>query len=707
MLATTHCLRTRSNIKEIKKLDNNLIAIATQLHGIRMFSHQDCENRSTFSHEHLNSETASVSFSPNGEFVAFNQGSFIFIVHIPSKEVLKTIKADDEKIQKLQFDLESKYIIAATASGRVLQYRYDGSSLIGRLYSFEYKNTKASLVSAFAFYANIMACGGNDGTLFTINLHSRANKLEIKNDASRITSICFLDANTLLSANTKGCLHLNSAKTGKLIKKVESGFVKITQIFLMPNPKYFMLIGGTKDVAVYDSQTLKLLHNKYIEFEEPVTRLEIADDNTILAILKHQSIEKVLLPTAEKLKSFLVSGEFNKAYELVKKDPLLLGTKEYKVLEIAYNKLYKQAQNALIKGDKQTAVKLTQMFKYIDAKREDIAMLFNAFENYTRFKTLYIEKKYALCFAMAAKFPPLKDTFQYSKLEELWDDTIKNAQRQIEHGHDENAVTLLKEFATITEKRPFIKLILHHNAELVKFLQAIELKDYTTIDTFVQSNPVFTLIPQYKNIEEEMHLQLAHVQKHIDKCDLKTAVTKLSKLQNIDSIQEQVNEQKEECRAVKKLQDAYKINNFIQCYEIIDTNASLNSTELGKMLQKHWLELISRCEESALKGNIPKIKEELGELIQLQTRRDKIGDLFRLAFHTKIKALVAKKLYKNSEAIIYSYIDIFGLDNEIKAIMKTYEHRSKEKLAITQDSGNRTSRDKWIDSQEIMGDIAS
>lgn len=706
MLETSHCLRTRSSIRELKKLDNNLIAIATTQHGVKIFSHDECENKNSLTHEHLNSETTAVSFSPNAEFLAFAHSHFIFILHMPSKIVLKTIRSDGEVIQKLSFDLESKYIIAATATGRILQYRYDGSSLLGRLYSFQ-QNTqtksKASIVSSFAFHKNIMACGANNGSIVTIDLHSRANKLIITNDNSRVTSLCFLDASLLLSADDKGSIYLNSTKTSKLLNKVDSCFTKITQVLLMPNPQSFMVIGNTKDVAVYDSQTLKLLHSQYVEFSEIVTSLEIADANTIIATLKHTSIEKIDLPTAEKLKYFIISNELNKAYDLVKKDPLLLSTREYKVLEIAYTKRYKQALDALVKGNKDIALKLTQMFKYVDSKKEEIDLLFKSFENYTRFKSLYIEKKYALAYAMTVKYQPLKETFQYIKMEELWDDTVTNAQRQIEHGHNQNANTLLKDFATILDKRPIIKIILNYNDDFIAFNKAIQIKDYKTIHQISKDNALFTLLPAYKNIQEDMEKELSNVSKYITSCDLNSAVAKLSKLQNIDSIKERVSEHKEDCKALKRLQDAYKVNNFIQCYEVIDSYPFLSTTKLGSLLGEHWSGFILECEAFALKGNVKDIKEKLGELISVQTRRDKIGDLFRLAFHTRIKAFVAKKTYKKAEAIIYSYIDIFGLDNEIKSIMKTYESKSKSQLAITNNPNNRDKRDKWINSEAIMG----
>ena len=708
MLETSHCLRTRSPIRELKKLDNNLIAISTLRSGIKIFAYDTCHNVENISHEHLNFQTTAVSFSPNAEFIAFSESSYIFILHIPSNIVLKTIRSDEEVIQKLTFDLESKYIIAATKSGRVLQYRYDGSSLLGRLYSFENTKTKIkptrSVVSAFAFYQDLMACAGNNGTIFSINLHSRANKLIIKNDTARVNSLCFLDAIYLLSADTKGCVYLNSIKTAKLIKKIDTGFVSITQILLMPNPKYFMLIGNTKNVAIYETSSMKLLDAKYVEFQERVTHLEIADKNTILATLEHASIEKIDLPTAEKLKSYIVSNDLNKAFDLVRKDPILQGSKEYEVLEIAYKKVYNKALDALINGNKKLALEYTKMFKYVDVKRKDIDMLFTSFENYPRFKTLYIEKKYALVYAMAIKFPPLSKTFQYAKVEELWVEAFANAQRQMDYGHKENATTLLKGFVTVLEKRPLIKLMLNHNKDLQVFLRALSSNDYKKVYSLAQFNPIFTLLPQYKSIDKNIELELSDIQKHIELSQINEAVAKLSKLQNIDCIKERVEEQKEECRAIKRLQDAYEVNNFIQCYEIIDNSPLLSRTRLAILLQKHWFKIISQCEGFALKGNIKDIKTALGDLIRLSSRRDKIGDLFRLAFHSKIKGLTAKKFYQKTEALIYSYIDIFGLDKEIESLMKMYQKKSHTKLAITSSPENRDTRDKWIHSKEIMQD---
>lgn len=705
MLYTSQYLQTRSKIRKIKKLDNNIIAISTDSHGAKLLSFDDCTTLQNISHKNLNINSSAIAFSPNSEFIAFSLDSSIYILHMPSNIIIKTINTKEEKIEMLTFDLESRYIIGATKTGRVLQYRYDGSSLLARLYSFDEQNIKSkeTTVSSFAFYKNHMACGSNNGTVFTIDLHSRTNKIIFNNNNSRINSIIFLNSTDIVSADNKGNIYFNSLKNSKLIKKIETGFTKVKQIVLMPNPNFLMVVGDTNYISIYDIEIYKLLYNKYIEFDDIVKKLIVVDGFTLLASLNNNSLEKIKLPHPNELDSLIIKNSLDKAFLLVQQHPMLKDTKEYKNLEKAYENIYNQALEALINQNKNKAIRLTKIFKYTDSKKEEIRLLFQAFDNYARFKTLYIEKKYPLAYTMASKFPALQKTFQYTKMEEQWMQTFKNAQRQIAYGRYDNASALLNEYATVIQKRAIIKLVLKNNPNFLEFLKAIELKNFQKVEKIAKTNELFTKVPTYTGIKDEINLALKDLQKDIDNSDIKSAIKKIAKLQNIDYITKELSILKNDYNAIKKLHDAYDKNDFISCYEIYDKYPVLNRDELGILLQKQWSKIISKCEVFALKGNIKDIKATLGEFIHLKSRRDKIGDLFRVSFHSKTKGLIAQKKYKKAEAIIYSYIDIFGLDNEIISIMRIYENFSKTKLAITQNQNNRIDRDSWINSDTIMG----
>jgi hypothetical protein len=701
MIKTSKCLRTRSKITKLIKFQNDNIAICTQFHGAKVFSLQKCNTITNITHKDLNAETTSLSFSPNGEFIAFASKSKIYILHIASNILIKILKINDELIELIEFDTESKYIIVATKSGRLLQYRYDGSSFLARLFSLDKKNISSTKANSLAFHKNIMACGDNNGTIISVNLHSRANKVILKNDIYKINSICFLNSLEIISGDAAGNIYINSLNNQQNIKKIETPFVSIKKILLMPNKEYIIVISDEKYVAIYESRYFKLVKNKYLEFNNIIIDMIIVDDYTLLVALDNNSIEKVSLVNPQEIKKCLLNNLPQDAFNLVNQHPMLKVSQEYNVLEEVYNKIYHSALEALMQHNTKKAKDLTKVFKYTDSKQKELDALFRAFENYPRFKNLYIEKKYPLAYAISEKFPPLQKTFQYIKMEEIWYDAFKNAQRQIAFGKIDNAKALLNEFVTIRSKRAIVKLILNDHDNFLIFLKAIESKEFRKVQEIAKKNPLFRDIPTYKQVQTDILLSVDEIKQDLKRCNLKSAIKKITKLHNVESIATTINTLKDECKALKKLQDAYEENNFIRCYELLDQHNILNSTDLGVLLQSHWLKIISICEEHAFKGSIKEIKLTLGDLIILSTRSEKIGDLFRVGFQSKIKKYISKKLYEQSELIIYSYIDIFGIDTEMVHIMQNFEKLSNKNLAITQTSNKRHNRDSWIDSSII------
>ena len=169
-----------------------------------------------------------------------------------------------------------------------------------------------------------------------------------------------------------------------------------------------------------------------------------------------------------------------------------------------------------------------------------------------------------------------------------------------------------------------------------------------------------------------------------------------------EDIKDELLELYKETKIVAKLQKSYDENDFKKCYEILDEDIYLYNLELSKFLENHWTKLMNECEEYALKGDLKSIKKSLGDLIAVETRLQKIGDLIRLSFQIKIKALLGKSSFNNAESVIYSYIDTFGLDSEIRLIMRSFERVSKHKLAITSDQEKDVPRDGWLSSSLIM-----
>ncbi len=706
------CLTTRSPLTQLELLNNGTISFATKLHGMKNISLPDCETKLHLAPRDLNSKTSAIAFSKNGELLAFANSNIIRIFYLPTRKLIKTIRSDEREIEILHFDPSSKYLIAGSKSGRVTQYRYSNSISLSRLCSFEYKQKnsskiKESFVSSIAFHDTYIACSGYGGSIVVINLHSQIKKAVITNLKSRIDALCFLNAESLVSGNVDGIVEIHSLKNRSTRQKIVTHLTNIKQILPMSNPRFILISSDSNFLIVVDLQTNKIIDSKYMEFEDSINKIALSREDILTVSLQNSKLFSIVLPSTKKLSSLVTHNHLSDAFLLIENNHLLKESKEYKKLEKKYAAILTQTVTALINNNKDIAHSLTKEFRAIPSKREEIVSLFRAFEHFTRFRAIVLEKKYALAYAMCIKYPAFTYTPQYKKMEQVWKTTFADAQRQMILGRGDLAKAILNEYMTTTIKRPLIKFILNHNRQFLEFLKAIEKKEYAKVFILADEDEIFKQIPTYTTLNEEIHRDILQTQELIEAGDINSAKRYLKKFQDIPHLKEEIAELNENCLYIQKLQNVYKENNFKECYTILDNHDSLESTELGRLLNKHWSKLILECELFALKGDIKSIKKTLDDLILISTRKEKIGSLLRVSYHVKIKLLISKKSYKKAEAVIYSYLDTFGLDTEINLIKKRFEKESLMTLAIEDDEIHNIKRDDWFESKFIQNLINS
>jgi len=710
MLNIYECLIARSNITELKSLDEDTLAYSTTQNGVTLLDSKEYEIKKTIKHPKLSPHVTAIAFSKDSEMFAFVNNKVIYIIDMDTKEDIQTINVEDEDISILSFDLSSTYLIAGTKNGRVLQFRYNKSSILSRLCSFPHDRNSVYLkvdenenfVSAFAFHKNFIACTGFGGAIFIVNLHSQANKQLIAHNRTRLNVLCFANENTILSGNENGDIEVTPLDNPKLYKIIKTPLSTIKHLLLMPNPNYILIAGNSNIISIIDIKKFKVTHSKYIELESSIAKITIINNESIVVALKNKKILTIELPSLDKLKSLILHNDVEKAYKLIQSEPMLQGSHEHEFLEENFENSMKQATQALINQNNAVASKTLDIYSNIPSKNEKIKELFIAFKNFRRFHTLFLEKKYAIAYAMASKFEPLKQTVQYKQMEQVFKTAFANAQRQILLGNILGAKALLAEYSPVIAKKPIIQLILNQNQEFIEFLQAINKKDYKTINKLLKINKLFNQIPNYILLIEQIDDKLKNIKFSIKSGEIVIAKKLLFSLEGIKHIEDDVAKLNLECKHALILKKAYNNNQFKACYEILDSHKSLKSTELGILLEKHWTKLMSKCEEYALGGNIKDIKKTLDNLLRLKSRENKIGDLIRVSFHVRIKMLINSKNFQGAETIIYTYIDIFGLDSEINLIMKQYEKYSRQKLALSENQNLRPARDNWLSSPIIM-----
>ncbi len=330
-------------------------------------------------------------------------------------------------------------------------------------------------------------------------------------------------------------------------------------------------------------------------------------------------------------------------------------------------------------------------------------------------KPLIDKNSLSSAFELIDNNPMLRDTTEHNKLEEMYRVVFSKAVEELRKTNKNNALKLLNNFKDINSKKEEISTLFIDFKHYDRFKLHISEKKYSIAYALSSKHSLLRLTPEFDKIEEIFNtaFKLAREQMLMNRKDLATKtlsqhMTILSKREEIKTLlsgnYSYDNSTQEKSRTEiqgEKLFLAYEKSDFKECYELID-RYSIEDLELVTLLEKHWIKLMIECEGYALDGDVKSIRTLLGELISIKTRAEKIGDLLRVAFYSKIRTLQESKKFSSAENIIYSYIDIFGVDIEIRDIMKEYEKRNSKKLAITHNENEKVLRDDWLNAALIV-----
>jgi len=682
------CIKIKSELRYLSNIDSSRIVISSFNEGLQIREFESCSILKNISIHLLPQKIKLLAISNDGKFLVYILNSTIYLMQLSTKMVIKKVEFYDEEIEKLYFS--DLYLFIVSKSARVFQYQINGLVNLGRIYS----SKKDSKITAIKTYNDFIAIGCDNGNITLKDQYLQTNKISISNHINSIVDICFLDEDIIITGDIKGELYVNSLKTNLLLKTISTPFTKLKQILKVG--EFFLAIGNQKYISLYQKDDFKLLKTNYINFKFEIEEVIVVDNYNLIVVLINGGVKKIKLADTEELKSLILHNSLDKAYDFCKNNYIIQTTKEYIKLENIYKDYYEQALKTLLLQQKKRAMEIIEIFKDVDCKKFEIVELFKGFDNFEKFKHLYSEQKYPLAYNMSEKFPVLKKTFQYKKIDEHWKEMFQNAQRQIAFDRYDNAKALLDSYSTVLSKRSIINLLLKDNKKFIKFLKATESNNIELIDSLAQQNPLFKDIPSYKDCIKIIENELKEIELLMLKGSISKLKDRLNKLSHIKSVEKKVAMLLFQLEIIEKFYAFYAKDNFIKCYELRDKHYFLRFNALDKLLQKHLKKVIQKAEVYAIKTDMRKLKQELNDIIEAKSLRKKVGDLFRVSFLTKIKMLLKKKLYKKAERVIYSYIDNFGLDIEINILMQIYEDQSNNLLAITQDQVRDDTRERWL-----------
>jgi len=624
MQKLAHCFTTKSKIQNLVSLDNNLLYYTTKSEFIKIFSSYDnkiLKNIHIQNYTYLDND---ITISPDAKLLAYYNNYTINIISVQTQSIINTIETNQE-IKALSFDSTSTYLFIGTKSGEIYHYRYNNPLKLSTLHIF--LKSKYNFVNIIFTIDNKLLASDEYGNIILIDIYTY-NKQEFKlHSGIKATAINIVN-NDILIGDARGYLTFISYSQNKIIKNITTPFEKITQIINTPNKNYVLLNSNTYYITLLNTKNKRIQILKYIVFKNKVKSIAISQNKILYIALENNDIIHINIYNTQELSQYIENNNIDKAYKLIIDNPILENSIEHQFMESKYKSTYKEATLGFIQNDKTSFIRLKSIYRNIKSKSQEIDELEKAFKEYEHLKHLFKEEKYAICYALVEKFPPLKATLEYKKLEEKYKLSLLMAQHQMNTNKKDLAYEILKNYITINSKRAIIKSVL-------------------------DTKNVFSSFEEIKDKKAKL--------------DTNTLT----------------------------FNQAYNHNDFKRCYEILDKNPKLNDLEVAKLLNQHFQSIIYKCDEFALNGNIKDIKYELQEFVKISTRKEKIGTLLRVSFLAKITILMKNNSFKEAENMIYSYIDIFGIESELTTIMEKFEKISSIKLAITEEHKIKKDKYSW------------
>ncbi|MEA3373998.1 MAG: hypothetical protein U9Q62_09960 [Campylobacterota bacterium] len=701
----SQCRTDKSTIVHLQQLENGDIGVVTANDGVYLLEHATCKIITHLKIDELEPHAHGIAFSPDGGYFAFShetsKGHALRLIDIESKRLIRSYATQENSIEQLSFDPSSTYIVAGTSTGRVFLWRVDGINLIARLSSFpEFTPTMLTApthnyVSAIAFSDTMVATSGYGGSIVVTNLRSQANTRRLKPGRRRIDAICFMDDNHLISGNEDGLIELIHIEEHHPIKRVPTTIGAIAHLQYFSENKFLLAASKYNHIALINIATMEVADNHYIATDSPIRAMTRNAPNSLLIGLENGEIKQAELSPFSEFDLLVDDENYRLAYAMADHEPIIRSSVAFQKMDERFHLAYNKALRALASGRHDDAKIFLIPFGKVPQKSHKIQMLFNAFDNFPRFKHLIKETKYAAAYGLSVQYPSLQQTKSYANLEEQWEKAFTKAQKLIIKGDEAHAKAAFADFLTVPAKSTFIRLLLHRTKVVIAFSKAIHARDFITLKKLTENDPVLCDTPSYKAIIASADEMIESIMRAIKTNQFEKASQLADELKQIPHLTHHYDHIVQFLQKAERLQLNLEKGNKQRYYELLDRSSELSVLPQAKKMEKAWEKMIESCEEAVIAGNTASLKEILGELITLSTRSDKIGNLLRSSYQMQLKYYLTRHEYEMMKQGIEQYVFLFGMDNETYQLIRLLNEEG-EGFSLSEEQTQHRPRSLWL-----------
>lgn len=289
---------------------------------------------------------------------------------------------------------------------------------------------------------------------------------------------------------------------------------------------------------------------------------------------------------------------------------------------------------------------------------------------YESFQALYREKNYPHALIIASKYPQLKSTPEYAKIQERFQTLLQTAARSIKQGDKEKAKELIGEYARVEEKRFIVKLLLSHGNVFLQFLCDLENKNLENIYKAINAYPDFCNVPAFIEFDLSIKNTLDAIKAYID--DMEFEKIDEDFLVQISPFEPKARALEAKIKKTKKLRKLYETERFWECYDYIADHKELQSTLLSKLLEKYFQNQLQKAYDHIEKKEFEKAAADIKPFIKSKAKKPALEEFFAKAAAKSIEILLQKNNYLQAQKALFLSVEQFGKKEEFMQLAKIF-----------------------------------
>lgn len=634
---------------------------------IKMSAHNPFEN------------TADISSKGTFLAIAEVKGKKTFIWDIKTKTIKYKFGWHKGEVLNVAFDNSEKYLLTGAADSRA----YIWSLEYGKMLMALPAHPDYILSGGFSKNNLWVATGSYDRLITITNITSTNISYRKKVHRGAVNKIKFFNKNIMLSADKTGEIVKWDFRKGKILQRFQNMADMVVDFDTEANQEFLFAITKEKRVYLYDFETGEIISQEFIKLNAIPCSITYNSTNEHLYVgcIDGSLYIFDLLEDRTKLKEAIVNKKYSLAYELIKKNPILKRTNEYKELEKIWEKTLLSIYTLLEKGEMDKAKALFNPFKEVPLKRNIFQSMLKDYGEFEKFKTAVIKKRYPLAYSLARTYPVYKQSIYYKKMEEDFKKSFNKARELIKLRKPEQAKEILKPFRGVSEKSALIQALFNekrlYDLLRTKFAKR-EFKDFFAL---INRYPFLNETEEYEKAMKYAELIKQKADEAIKKGDYKGAVKYANILEDFPGFKDKAEEISKEAKNILNFLLFIANKDYDKVEQMVNTYSYLEELDDYKKFMQNYKELISQGEKYAILGDISKLKELFSPYVHYEIFRNRVNQFTKRAYLNQIISLFKKNDLEKIVKSIKNYIKLFGFDNEIGDLIKLAKKKGA-KLSI-------------------------